>query len=42
MENYLRQSKKHVVVVHCLAGKGRTGVSICCFLLSTALFNEPQ
>jgi phosphatidylinositol-3,4,5-trisphosphate 3-phosphatase/dual-specificity protein phosphatase PTEN len=27
-----------VVVVHCLAGKGRTGTAICCYLIYSARF----
>lgn len=31
-----------VVAVHCKAGKGRTGLIICCFLLFTGAINDPQ
>jgi len=40
MDNWLRLHPSNVCVVHCLAGKGRTGTSICCYLLLTSLFND--
>ena len=41
MHSWLRADATHVVVTHCLAGKGRTGVIICCYLLfSGALFER--
>jgi len=33
MDGWLEASPKHAAVVHCLAGKGRTGVIIACYLL---------
>ncbi|CAD8159718.1 unnamed protein product [Paramecium octaurelia] len=39
MQEFFNQKQENVVVVHCLAGKGRTGTLICCYLLYCGMFN---
>jgi len=39
---YLRESASNVVVVHCKAGKGRTGMMISSLLLFTGLKKSPE
>eukprot|EP01065_Artemidia_motanka_P036149 TRINITY_DN44056_c0_g1_i1.p1 TRINITY_DN44056_c0_g1~~TRINITY_DN44056_c0_g1_i1.p1 ORF type:complete len:821 (+),score=255.45 TRINITY_DN44056_c0_g1_i1:77-2539(+) len=36
-EEWHAQSPEHVIVVHCKAGKGRTGTCICCYLMWAGL-----
>lgn len=34
MKRYLNENKENVVVIHCKAGKGRSGTMACCLLLT--------
>ncbi|CAD8055079.1 unnamed protein product [Paramecium sonneborni] len=40
IHNILKSNFENIVVVHCLAGKGRTGTVICCYLLYSGRFNN--
>ena len=40
IQSFLSQNIHHVVIIHCNAGKGRTGTAICCFLYFTGRFQS--
>jgi len=42
MHAWLQSDPEHVAVVNCLAGKGRTGTLICCYLLYSGRFSNPE
>ncbi|KAL0275174.1 UNVERIFIED_CONTAM: hypothetical protein PYX00_003117 [Menopon gallinae] len=42
VHDWLNQNKKNVAAVHCKAGKGRTGVMVCCYMIHSGQFSKAE
>jgi hypothetical protein len=42
MQAWLDSGEGHVAVIHCKAGKGRTGVMICCWMLFSGMWPDAE
>ncbi|KAL4497259.1 hypothetical protein ABPG72_011194 [Tetrahymena utriculariae] len=42
IHQFLKKKKENVAIIHCLAGKGRTGTIICCYMIYSGRFETPQ
>lgn len=42
VHKWLQEHPENVAVVHCKAGKGRTGLMICCYLLYSEYMKTPE
>lgn len=42
VDQFMRRDDRNVVAIHCKAGKGRTGLMICCYLLYIQLFKSAK
>jgi phosphatidylinositol-3,4,5-trisphosphate 3-phosphatase/dual-specificity protein phosphatase PTEN len=42
VDEWMRVDERNIVAIHCKAGKGRTGLMICCYLVHCGLFKTAK
>lgn len=42
VDAWMKRDERNIVAVHCKAGKGRTGIMICCYLLYAREFHSAK
>ncbi len=42
VDEWMRLDERNIVAIHCKAGKGRTGLMICCYLVHCGLFKTAK
>ncbi|EFA82559.1 protein tyrosine phosphatase [Heterostelium album PN500] len=42
VDEWMKQDPKNIAVIHCKAGKGRTGLMICCWLLYCGMWKNTE